>query len=146
MTAVRGLIDPEGRLREADARLDELNARAGGAIGQGIAVPQIASVARLARRLGIPVTRAIIAGDTDGDLELWVRADPAPDGVQLEITGWQLRTAWLPAASASSRDGDFVRSKADWLWETDAALRLTFVSADAGTRHGFDPTAMMAKH
>jgi hypothetical protein len=56
MTAVRGLIDPEGRLREADARLDELNARAGGAIGQSVAVPQIASVARLARRLGIPVT------------------------------------------------------------------------------------------
>ncbi|QQV78515.1 PAS domain-containing sensor histidine kinase [Sphingomonas aliaeris] len=143
--AVRGLIDPDGRLREADTRLDELNVRAGGAIGQSVAVPQIASVARLAKRLGIPVTRAVIAGDADGDLELWVKADPTSDGVQLEITGWQLRTAWIPGVSAGNRDGDFVRSKADWLWETDAALRLTYVSAGAGTRHGFDPTALMGQ-
>lgn len=148
MAPVRGLIDADGRLQEADARLEDLNIRAGGAIGHSVAVPQIANVARLARRLGIPVSRAVIAGDADGDLELWVKADPMSDGVRLEITGWQLRATWLPPGNLQSdadRDGDFVRSKADWLWETDAALRLTFLSAGAGIRHGFDPATIMGQ-
>lgn len=142
---VRGLIDTTGRLREADPRLDALNARAGGEIGQGVAVPQIASVARLAQRLGIPMSRAVVAGDADGDLDLWVKADPTVDGVRLEITGWRTRAAWLPGAADGDRDGDFVRSNADWLWETDAALRLTFLSAGAGTRHGFDPATILGQ-
>ena len=147
---VRGLIDPAGRLVEADHRLHDLNARAGGAIGRPLAVPQIATLARLSQRLGILVSRGVVAGDGDDDLELWVRAQPEPqaDGssaVRLAITAWRARAAWRPAAVQDDRAADFVRQEADWLWETDSALRLTFLSLDAGVRHGFDAQAVLGQ-
>lgn len=142
---VRGRIDTQGRLVEADQRLSDLNARSGGVIGQPVAVPEIAALARLAGRLGILISRAMVAGDGDGDLDLWVKADPDHAGVRLEITGWRLRSPWRPGASVDERDMDFVRSGADWLWESDAALRLTFLSANAGAHHGFDPGDMLGR-
>ena len=144
---VRGAVDRDGRLIEADQRLHDLNARAGGAIGQPLAVPQIATLARLAQRLGILVSRGVVAADGHDDLELWVRAQPhaASGGVRLTITGWRTRAAWHPGGAADDRTADFLRSEADWLWETDSALRLTFVSITAGTRYGFDARAMLGQ-
>ena len=148
---VRGLIDRDGRLVEADQRLYDLNARAGGAIGLPLAVPQIATLVHLAQRLGILVSRGIVAADGDEDLELWVRAQPetgpskAPDGVRLTITGWRARAPWYPGDIANDRASDFLRSEADWLWETDSALRLTFLSITAGPRYGFDAAAMLGQ-
>jgi signal transduction histidine kinase len=142
---VRGRIDTQGRLIEADKRLNDLNARGGGAIGQPIAVPEIAVLARLAGRLGILVSRAVVAGDGDADLDLWVKADPDHAGVRLEITGWRLRSPWRASTPDNDRDVDFVRSGADWLWESDAALRLTFLSTGAGQRHGFDAGDMLGR-
>ena len=86
---VRGVVDPIGRLIEADQRLMDLNLRAGGGIGQPIAIPQIATLTRLAQRLGILVSRGVVAADGDDDVELWVRAEPDPAGVRLMITGWR---------------------------------------------------------
>ncbi|MEN2786660.1 PAS domain-containing sensor histidine kinase [Sphingomonas qilianensis] len=145
MAPVRGLVDPHGGLIEADQRLSELNERAGGVIGQPLAVPGIAALARLAQRLGTLISRAAVAGDGDGDVDLWVRAYPEPAGVRLEITGWRLRAPWAPGGALDERDGDFLRSGADWLWEADAALRLTFVSPFAGALHGFDPDAVLGQ-
>lgn len=146
---VRGLVDRDGRLIEADQRLHDLNARAGGAIGQPLAVPQIAALSRLAQRLGILVSRAVVAADGPDDLELWVRAEPdtadAVGSVRLHITGWRSRAAWYPAAAAEERATDFLRSEGDWLWETDSALRLTFLSLSAGTHYGFDVAAMLGQ-
>ena len=138
-------IDSEGRLLEAEDRLAELNARAGGAIGQPLAVPQIATLARLAQRLGIGISRNVIAADGEEDLELWVRAEPLDGGVRLEVSGWRLRPLWRAAATEPERDGDFFRSAADWLWETDASLRITFLSIEAGARYGFDTSAMLGQ-
>ncbi|MGP2408009.1 hypothetical protein ACTUM1_15835, partial [Listeria monocytogenes] len=75
--------------------LNDLNRRAGGAIGAPIAVPQLATLARLAKRLGILVSRSVIAADGDQDVELWVRAIPEGEegGVTLHITGWRARAA-----------------------------------------------------
>ena len=150
---VRGLVDRDGRLVEADQRLHDLNARAGGAIGLPLAVPQIATLARLAQRLGILVSRGIVAADGDDDLELWVRAQPdtsprtsgVPGGIRLTVTGWRSRAPWHPAAGTDERAADFLRSEADWLWETDSALRLTFLSISAGARYGFDAGAMLGQ-
>ena len=146
---VRGLIDRDGRLVEADQRLHDLNARAGGGIGQPLAVPQVATLARLAQRLGILVSRGIVAADGDDDLELWVRAEPdtakGPGGVRLTITGWRSRAPWHPGGVADDRASDFLRSEADWLWETDSALRLTFLSITAGARYGFDSAAILGQ-
>jgi hypothetical protein len=93
---VRGLVDRSGRLVEADQRLMDLNIRAGGGIGQPIAIPQIATLTRLAQRLGILVSRGVVAADGDDDVELWVRAEPETRGVRLMITGWRSRSAWHP--------------------------------------------------
>lgn len=142
---VRGRIDRMGRLIEADQRLQDLNARAGGGVGQPVAVPQIATLARLAQRLGILVSRGVVAADGDDDVELWVRAEPDSDGVRLMITGWRTRAAWHPEAAQGERDGDFLRSSGDWLWETDSALRITFVSISAGAKYGFDSAAMLGQ-
>ncbi|MGY4396353.1 signal transduction histidine kinase [Sphingomonas sp. UYAg733] len=142
---VRGRLDPEGRLIEADQRLNELNTRAGGAIGLPIAIPQVATLARLAQRLGILISRGAVAGDGDGDVDLWVRANPSAEGVRLEITGWRMRSPWRPGAPEGDREGDFLRSGADWLWETDGALRLSFLSVNAGAKHGFDAGDMLGQ-
>ena len=138
---VTGRVDSEGRLVAADPPLAELNARAGGGEGGVLSVPQIAALARLARRLGITISRAAIAADGDQDIDLWVRADPAGDEVELSITGWSMRPARTAATAAPvEREADFVRAAADWTWETDEALRLTGLSGAAAAAIG-RPTA-----
>lgn len=139
-----GRLDAEGRLIDAEARLEELNRRAGGMIGAPLAVPQLAALARLAQRLGIGISRSVVAADGDDDLELWVRAEPAEGGVRLEVSGWRPRPAWR-APAEESRERDFYKSAADWLWETDASLRVTFVPIEAGLRYGFDAGTMLGQ-
>jgi len=134
---VTGRVDADGRLIAADPPLAALNARAGGAEGGPLSVPQIAALARLARRLGITVSRAAIAADGDQDIDLWVRAQPEGEDVALSITGWS-RHAPQPAASADAalREADFQRAAADWTWESDDTLKLTQVSAAAAAAIG----------
>lgn len=143
---VRGLVDPAGRLVEADSRLHDLNARAGGTLGEPIAIPQLAALVRLVQKLRILVSRGIIAADGDDDVDMWVRAAPdEQDGaVRLSISGWKTRRPWTPPTGGDPQQ-DFVRSSANWQWETDAALCLTFISPDAGARHGFDATGLLGQ-
>jgi signal transduction histidine kinase len=137
---VRGRLDSEGRLIEADPPLALLHRSAGGEPGGPLAVPQVATLARLARRLGITVSRAAIAAEGEGDVELWVRADPVEDGVELALTGWNRRAPSAPApAPEAERQADFLRASADWLWETDASLRLTTLSPVAAAAAGGVP-------
>ncbi len=138
-------LDRHARLLDGEPRLLELNERAGGSVGAPFAVPQIVALARLALRLGVAVSRSVIAADGDDDLELWVRAEPGAEGVRLEVSGWRARTAWRAPEGEQDRDGDFFRSAADWVWETDAALRITYLSVEAGTRYGFDAMAMLGQ-
>jgi signal transduction histidine kinase len=129
---VSGRVDAEGRLIEADPPLLALQRHAGGRAGGTLAVPQIATLARLARRLGITVARPAIAADGEHDIDLWVRAEPRGADVALEISGWTARTA--PPASEpadAERQADFQRASADWSFETDETLALTQVSAGA---------------
>jgi len=140
-----GRLDREGRLLDAEARLAELNQRAGGDTGVPFAVPPIAALARLAQRLGIAISRNVVAADGEDDLDLWVRAEPEQGGVRLEVSGWRQRPAWRAIASELEREGDFFRSAADWLWETDASLRITFLSIEAGERYGFDSSEMLGQ-
>jgi len=145
MPLAMGQLDSSGRLVEAEGRLRELNARAGGGAGLPLAVPQIATLARLAQRLGIGISRNVIAADGEDDLELWVRAEPKDGGVRLEVSGWRPRPVWRAVATEPERDGDFFRSAADWLWETDASLRITFLSIEAGARYGFETSSMLGQ-
>lgn len=143
---VEGRIDAEGRLIAADPPLAALHAQAGGDAGGMLAVPQIAALARLARRLGITVSRAAIAADGDHDVDLWVRAEPKGEEVSLAITGWSGRPARAAApVPPAEREADFLRAAADWMWETDDTLRLTFLSPGAATAIGRDPGELVGK-
>ena len=142
---VRGLVDADGRLLEADDRLAELNTRAGGAVGAPLAVPQVATLVRLARRLKIMVSRGVTVADGEDDLELWVRAEPEGDQVRLAITGWTFRNAWAPSAVETHAERERIAADADWLWETDAPLRLTFVSEDGAARFGIDAAGLLGQ-
>ncbi|MES2338667.1 MAG: HAMP domain-containing sensor histidine kinase [Pseudomonadota bacterium] len=133
--------DHQDRLIDADPRMMDLLSRAGGGVGRPIALPEVAALVRLARRLGIPIARAVVVADGEDDLELTVRAEPDADGVTLIVGGWRPRTAWRAPVAPQ----DFLRTDADWLWESDAALRLTHLTIDAGARYGFDAAAMLGQ-
>jgi signal transduction histidine kinase len=144
--AVIGRVDAEGRLVAADPPLAALHALAGGDEGGVLAVPQIAALARLARRLGITISRAALAADGEQDVDLWVRAEPEGDEVALAITGWSSRAARPPAPGApAERDADFLRAAADWMWETDDSLRLTSLSPGAAAAIGRNPAELTGR-
>ncbi|MBX3561911.1 MAG: HAMP domain-containing histidine kinase [Sphingomonas sp.] len=143
---VTGRVDADGRLIAADPPLAALHERAGGREGGPLSVPQIAALARLARRLGITVSRAAIAADGDHDIDLWVRAAPEGDEIALSITGWAERAAQSGApAIAPVREADFDRAQADWTWETDDTLRLTALPAAAATAIGRPAAELVGK-
>jgi len=141
---VHGFVDRDGRLVDAGPRLDDINTRAGGAIGEPFAVSQVAVLVRLAQRLGITVARHVLVADGPDEVELWVRADPVEDGVRLALSGWRLRAPWTPPVDLARRDRDLLLQGADWWWETDATLRMTAVDAGAA-RFGVTPENVLAK-
>ena len=99
-------IDGGGRLVSADPAIEALNVAAGGVIGAALAVPALATIARLARRLGIVVSRRVIVADDAADLELWVRAQPDGDDIRLAVSGWrEMRIIAPKAAPTGFHDG-----------------------------------------
>ncbi|MDB5738043.1 MAG: sensor histidine kinase [Sphingomonas bacterium] len=129
---IHGRVTEDGRLIAADPQLAELHVRAGGEMGGPLAVPQLAALARLARRLGIPIARAVMAADGEEDLDLWVRARPDDGAIALAIASWTRRpiSATLASDPAMPAEQDFVRAEADWFWACDAALRLVSLSGE----------------
>ena len=94
---VGGRVDRDGRLTSADPPLLRLQQEAGSRLGAPLALPQLASVARSAMKLGVPLSRAVIAASSDQDLDLWVRVEPDSEGATLTIDGWKARPAAPPA-------------------------------------------------
>lgn len=130
--SVTGRIDSEGRLVEADAMLTDLQLEAGSAVGDRLALPQLAAVARLARKLGVGIARPAIVASRDHDLELWVRAEPEGDDVVITIESWRRRPPQGPRLEIAARSEDVLPSpKGEWA--TDAELRITELSPDLAT-------------
>lgn len=123
MTVETGIVDEGGRLVSADARLLALQQGAGGRLGGALAVPQLATLARLARNLATPVARTVIAAEGLSTVELTVNAKPEAGQVRLSIAGWT--PAPLPIADPTARAFDYARLEADLAWSTDAELRIT---------------------
>src|SRR5687767_1113837 len=88
---ITGRVDREGRLTAADPALLRLQEEAGSRLGAPLALPQLAAVARSAMKLGVHLSRTVIAASNLEDLDLWVRAEPDPDGASLTIEGWKTR-------------------------------------------------------
>ena len=139
------VLDGDGRLVSADPILDALNRRAGGDVGQPLAVPALATIVRLARRLGIMVSRRVVVAEEENDVEMWARARPDGEGIRLAVSGWQERPGWTGVTCASALPAPADDPDGEWRWDTDAALRLTRLSTEAGRRHGFDAIALLGQ-
>jgi signal transduction histidine kinase len=122
-----GSVDRHGCLIEADQRLLALQLGAGGEAGGVLVVPQLASLARMARSLGIVVSRGVVAADGAADLDLWVNARLEADIVRLAVSGWENRPACQPPLTAE-RARDFAALEADGAWAVDADFALTALS------------------
>ncbi|MDR6147072.1 signal transduction histidine kinase [Sphingomonas sp. SORGH_AS870] len=137
----RAILDGSDRILSADPPIELLHIRAGGDSSDRLAVAPIARIARLARRLGVAVSRRVVVADDEGDLDLWVQARPETGQIRLSVSGWRDRAAWKPRATPP----DYATAGADFRWETDAALRLTFLSPEAGLHHGIDAAALLGR-
>jgi signal transduction histidine kinase len=138
---VTGRVDRDGRLTAADPALLRLQEEAGSKLGAPLALPQLAAVARSAMKLGVPLSRSVIAASSDQDLDLWVRAEPDEEGAALTIEGWKARPPAPPRLTlvGSEPDSDGASEPAGPLgFTTDAELKLTRIDERLAERLGID--------
>ena len=136
---VTGRLDKSGRLIAADPELEALQREAGSAVGQALALPQIAAVAHLARKLGTAVARPAIAASTDHDIEFWVNAKPEGDEIALSLEGWTVRPAAAPRLATLLGGGsEAAASTSRYEWTTDEELRIISLSSDFAELLGVD--------
>jgi signal transduction histidine kinase len=127
---VLGRVDAAGRLVAADAELEALQREAGSGIGDTLALPQIAAVAQLARKLGIAVSRPALAASSDHDVELSVSATPEGEEVALVLEGWTVRPPSGPRLAALLGGEGRSEAAAPLEWAADEELRLISLSPD----------------
>ena len=136
---ILGRVDKDGRLVAADAELEALQRQAGSSIGQRLALPQVAAVTQLARKLGISVTRPAVAASADHDIEMWVEATPDGDEVALSLQGWTERPPGGPRLAAllgGTSQADSADSHNEWV--ADEELRLISLSPELAEHLGVD--------
>jgi signal transduction histidine kinase len=137
--AVIGRLDSAGRLISADPELEALQREAGSALGQALALPQVAAIAELARKLGTTVTRPAVAAASDRDIELWVTARPEGDEMLLSLEGWTARSPAGPRlASILGGGGEDANDGARNEWTADEELRIISLSPDFAELLGVD--------
>jgi signal transduction histidine kinase len=144
---VNGRVDREGRLTSADPPLLRLQQEAGAKLGAPLALPQLAAVARSAMKLGVPLSRAVIAASSDQDLDLWVRVEPDPDGASLTIEGWKARP---PAPPRLTLVGSEPPPNEDDLptgfgFSTDAELKFSHMDERVASRLGLDAKSIIGQ-
>jgi signal transduction histidine kinase len=137
---VTGRVDRDGRLVEADAPLLRLQQEAGSTLGAPLALPQLAAVARSAIKLGVPLSRAVIAASNEQDLDLWVRAEPDSEGAMLTIEGWKSRPPAPPRLTVVGSEplADEAADEAALSLTTDSELKITNISDELAERLGTD--------
>lgn len=133
---IRGRIDSEGRLVEADPPLAALHSQGGGRPGGAVAIPQLAALARLVSTLRVGVSRPVATGGEGTDIDLFVRANPDADGVVIEIVDWVSRSTRPTLQPRQERHHDFVRAGSDFSWAIDADLILSDVSPEVAALLG----------
>jgi len=137
---VFGRLDRSGRLVSADPALEALQREAGSALGQLLALPQIAAVADLARKLRTAVSRPAVAASTDHDIELWVTATPEGEDIALSLEGWTERAPAGPRLAAILGGGaEAETGGARNEWAADEELRVISLSPDLAELLGVEP-------
>lgn len=89
METCRARLTPDDRLTDADEALIQLNGTAGGR--ERLVLPAVLTLARLARRLGVPISRPVRIADDEQDWEVWLRAVPEGADVRLTLADWTRR-------------------------------------------------------
>jgi anti-sigma regulatory factor (Ser/Thr protein kinase) len=136
---VFGRLDRNGRLISADPELERLQREAGSGVGKELALPQVAAVAELARKLGTLVSRPAVAASSDADIELWVNATPQGDEVLLALEGWTVRPAAGPRLATLLGGGSEAEdATARNEWSADEELRIISLSGDLATLLGVE--------
>lgn len=125
----RASLFPDGTLASADTLLLALQREAGGDIGTPIAVPQIAAIVRLSRRLGVTVSRPIVAAAERGDIDMWVRARPEGGGMALSIIDWRERSVAAMPMDPAACESDIAALAEGWVWQIDTHLRFQMLLA-----------------
>lgn len=143
---VRGRLDGQDRLISADPQLVALQTEAGSHIGSELALPQILSIARLARKLGVPIYRNALAASAEHDVEMGVRAIPEGEEIALSLERWVYRPA------ASPRLGGLVPHEqqidlggAPEEWAANEDLALVSISAGFAEKLGTTPEEAIGK-
>ena len=141
--AVLGRLDRAGRLVAADPELEALQREAGSRLGQPLALPQIAAVAQLARKLRTPVSRPALAASAEHDIEMWVQATPEGEDILLSLEGWTNRPPAGPRLAAilgggSEAEAGGTRNE----WAADEELRIISLSPDLAELLGVSPDAV----
>ena len=130
---IRATVAADGRLLAADAPLLALQREAGGDLGQMLAVPQLAAMARLAAKLGVPVSRPVVAAAERGDIDMWVRARPEAEAVQIAVIDWHERPPVVPPVDLSRRESDIAALSEGWTWQIDTQLCFQMVLEGLGS-------------
>ena len=138
MGPVAGRVDRDGRLTEAEPALLRLQQEAGSAIGAPLALPQLAAVVRSAMKLGVPLSRSVIAASADQDLDLWVRVEPDSEGAALTVEGWKARPPAPPRLTlvGSEPVDDGVAGGSSISFTTDSDLRIKALDDKLAARLG----------
>ena len=144
---VTGRVDRDGRLTSADPPLLRLQQEAGSGLGAPLALPQLAAVTRSAIKLGVPLSRAVIAASSDQDLDLWVRAEPDAEGATLTIEGWKARPPAPPRLTlvGSEPDAGEREQAAAFGFTTDAELKITRFDEGVAERLGLEATTVIGQ-
>lgn len=128
---VRARLDAGLRLLEADPPIEALQLAAGAALDGPLAPPQLAGIARLAQRLGEPVTRLVHVATEAGDAELWARIEPEGDALVLTIEEWRPLTPVGPRLEGLAPEPPPPPAPTFHGILLDSALRLLSVEGDA---------------
>lgn len=129
--SVLGRLDRLGRLISADPELEALQREAGSGLGEPLALPQIAAIAQLARKLSTAVSRPALAASRDHDIELWVQARPEGEEIALSLEGWTVRAPRGPRLAAilgGGNEGEAGGARNEWA--ADEELRIISLSSD----------------
>ncbi|HJR83661.1 MAG TPA: PAS domain-containing sensor histidine kinase [Sphingomicrobium sp.] len=143
---VRGRLDAQDRLISADPQLVALQTEAGSHIGSELALPQLLAIARLARKLGVPIYRNAIAASAEHDVEMGVRALPEGDEIALSLERWVYRPAASPRLGAlvpHEQQIDLGGAPEEWAANEDLAL--VSISAGLAEKLGTTPEEAIGK-
>lgn len=129
--AVRGRVNPDGRLVYADDALLRLQQAAGGELGGPILLPALARLTQLSARLKTPIERPVLMGDDTHEIRAHGRFLPDGEGVRIELIDWE-------SVAAPIVDSDDIMAPlprrivppGSVRWACDIRLRLVMVEAD----------------